>query len=54
MKFTKRNVRAAFIRIIEDCKKCPDKEAVKINVMQEMEWLGYRLRKANKSKKQGT
>lgn len=42
-KFNRRNVRKAFLRIIEDCEKCPDKEAVKINVIQEAEWLGYRI-----------
>ena len=45
-KFTKRNIRMMFIRILEDCDKCPDKEGVKINILAESRWLGFRIKGA--------
>ena len=44
-KFTKKNVRDSFVRIIEDCDKCVDKDTIKANVIMEMKWLGYKVRR---------
>lgn len=44
MKFNKCKVRSSFLRLVDDCNKCHDKETIKLNIITEAKWLGFNIK----------